>query len=185
MNKNIIIACLLTVLPATTWAGTDNDMESPSPLPASRSGQRFYYGGNFGLSFSGGTSILLQPMLGYHVTREFSIGMNLFYEFYDYSYKAHNLGLGPFARYEIPIARDAFGLLLHSELDVTWQHVKYDHENVWHENTMGRLPLGFGMYFVTSNRGRFSIAVLWDMFHLNQGYYGNNGAPTVRIGYTF
>jgi outer membrane protein assembly factor BamA len=145
--------------------------------------QRFYFGGGIGLGFSSGnTDFMIQPTIGFRLTRNLSTGILLDYEYLknkDFHYTQHTYGGGIFLRYELPIAA-SFGLVAHGEYDYLSKRSKYD--NGTKRNTdSGYIPLGAGLYF-QSGRTRFSIIALWDMLRLNEE---DGGSPSLRLGVTF
>lgn len=68
-------------------------------------GDKFYFGGGFGLSIGTDyTSISASPLAGYKITDEFSVGLQTTYQYVsypDFDLKFSNYGGGPFARYVI------------------------------------------------------------------------------------
>jgi len=63
---------------------------------------KLYYGGYMSLSFGSYTSIGIEPMVGYKLTPEFSVGGILSYEYSSYKdYSASNYGVSAFSRYRI------------------------------------------------------------------------------------
>ena len=186
MKKTIFIAVLLLLISYSLIAQTKpaDNSGTPNAKPANR----FYYGGNFGFTIDeGGTGILVQPIIGYRLTTDFSTGLNIYYEYneYKHNYIAHAYGIGPFARYEVPVRPDIFGLVFHAEYSYGGSSAKYTNEQDWNSITLQRLPLGAGIFIQTGVRGRLSVVALWDVINLNNNRYNNSGAPSIRIGYTF
>ncbi len=66
-------------------------------------GDKFYFGGGFGLSIGTGyTSISASPLVGYKITDEFSAGVQTTYQYVsnsDLDLSFSNYGGGPFTRY--------------------------------------------------------------------------------------
>lgn len=74
--------------------------EAPKPVAAAKSSSgpgRFYYGGALGFSFGDYTRISIAPLVGYRLTKMWSVGDKLIYEYikdtrYDPDLTASNYG---------------------------------------------------------------------------------------------
>ncbi len=156
-------------------------------------GDRLFYGGNFGLTFSGSgsgnnyTQIQVAPLVGFRATSFLDVGVQVAYEYYSNSYtSANGWGGGLFARYIAPIPflqRINSGIFAHAEYDYMHYNIKYKDSGIA-DTTADRseLPLGVGIYIPMGGRARMSVAALWDVIHLDEY---RSAVPSVRIGIEF
>ncbi len=139
-------ALLLVLISFTSIIAINDNIYSENNLaqqnsPASKSGSKWYFGGNIGANFWNNYLLIsAEPMVGYKVTPQFSLGSKLHYSFIrdtkndDQTYTYNNFGGSVFARYSpVPLG------YLHAEFNFTnYQKYslnsttnKYESSRVW------------------------------------------------------
>jgi hypothetical protein len=101
--------------------------------------QKFFYGGNLGVSFGQYTMVGIYPLLGYNLTPKFSLGVKFIYEYisdkrYAETYTSSNYGGSLFARFRIIPP-----LYLHAE----YSQMSYDLYNGQGESSRTSVPFVF------------------------------------------
>ncbi len=149
--------------------------EDPPPVKTSSGPSRIYYGGTLGFSFGDYTRISIAPLVGYRLTKMWSVGGKFIYEYindtrYETDYTWHNYGGSVFARLR-PHPR----FYLHGE----YAYMSYDY-------TSGRdwvpfLLLGGGYIQPISNRASAFIEVLFDVIQDDGSPY-TEWEPWISIG---
>jgi len=101
--KTIIFFLLALILSFGSFAQDTTQVSNSATESASNFDKsKLYYGGYMSLSFGSYTIIGIEPMVGYKVTPEFSLGGSLSYEYSSYKdYSASNYGASVFSRYRI------------------------------------------------------------------------------------
>jgi hypothetical protein len=146
---------------------------------------RFFLGGGFSFwIYPNDGYIYVSPLLGYHLSPSFDIGVRLIYSYYWYDdnywkFHANDYGAGFFARYYLFFFRNLF---LHAEYEfLSHEQPLLDYQTG--EIIMERVPLnnffvgvGYRQWF--SQKAFLSIAVL---FNLNETEYSPQN-PIFRIG---
>ena len=134
--------------------------------------QKFFYGGNLGVSFGQYTMVGIYPLLGYNLTPKFSLGVKFIYEYisdkrYDETYSSSNYGGSLFARFRIIPP-----LYLHAE----YSQMSYDLYNSQGESTRTSVPFVFvGAGYRKSLGGAvwLNAQVLFDVLQDSNSPYGN------------
>jgi hypothetical protein len=155
-----------------------------------QSGERFidrlYFGGNFGLNFGTGfTMVEASPLVGYKLTEKFSVGVGVTYIYYKqkidfynttYTYETSIYGGNIFARYfflENIFAHAETGAL---NLDVPQPFYPYTLHREWVQN----LLLGGGYRSMIGESASFVIMILYDVIDDPNSPYQN---PIFRVGF--
>lgn len=75
-----------SVLPPTSKSKQGSEATKYSTPPKSKSDwkKKIYLGGYFGLSFGSYTNIEISPIIGYNLTKDFSMGVGVIYSYYSY-----------------------------------------------------------------------------------------------------
>ncbi len=148
---------------------------------------RFYVGGGVGMEFgSGNTNFDIQPLLGYHVTQPWSVGVQLYYSYSNNNnFKQNGYGGGVFTRYDVNMPAVVNRIFPAIHFHAEYDYIRYNTRNKFYDtNTTSNynmLPMGMGVYIGAGGRSRVSFTALWDVLHLS----GTNGAPSLRIGILF
>jgi hypothetical protein len=154
--------------------------EDPPPASKDSGPSRFYYGASLGFSFGDYTRISIAPLLGYRLSRKWSIGGRVAYEYikdtrYEEDYTAHNYGGSLFGRYR-PIPK----LYLHGE----YAYMSYD---LWSADGSSNrewvpfLLLGGGYVQPISPRAAFFVEVLFDVLQDDMSPY-EEWKPWISVG---
>jgi hypothetical protein len=181
--KKISLTAL--VLCCSLCAFSQREEESTSP-------DKFFAGGNFGLSLGRYTLINLSPQVGYRFNRFLGggIGMNLVYasqkEKYngaDYSKTTQGItGLNVFARF-YPIQK--FMIQVQPEANYIFGNIKYYNPPAKYKIDAEIIPsvlVGGGLVTPTA-RGAMLLTVMYDVLQNPDAPYGNR--PIVNVGYNF
>ena len=161
---------------------------------------KFFAGGNFGLSFGSYTFINLNPQVGYRFNRFLGagIGMNLVYASHkeryngmDYSKTTQGItGLNTFVRF-YPVQR--FLVQVQPEANYTFGNSKYYFDPLFQPlnppvkykldaEIIPSVLVGGGLVSPT-NRGAMLFTVMYDVLQNPNSPYGNR--PVVNVGYNF
>jgi hypothetical protein len=146
-------------------------------------GQKLYFGGGVGLTFGTYTRIALYPIVGYKITRNLSLGVELGYEYirdnrYSESIDASNYGASIFARYRI-IPQ----LFVHAEYAIYNYELFYvdlSSERVW----VPFLFLGAGFSQQIAPRTFLIASVKFDVLQNPNSPY-SNWSPFWNIGISY
>jgi hypothetical protein len=159
---------------------------------------KFYLVPELWLSFGTVTYVEVSPLVGYHVTDRFSVGLGPHYIFqsqratplYPYEYRTHSYGLRGFARFAlITNAEEYLPIRLFSEL---FAHAEY--EGISLEKQYFYAPsypedgrfiyqgflVGGGISQRVGVFNSISIMVLWDLNESSRSPFSN---PVFRIGF--
>ena len=153
--------------------------ETPPPSTKSTA-SRIYYGGTLGFSFGDYTRMSIAPLVGYRLTKMWSIGGKFIYEYikdkrYEPESTWHNYGGSLFARLR-PHPR----FYLHGEyayMSYEWQTQTHSSERDW----VSFLLLGGGYIQPISPKASFFVEVLFDVLN-NEGSPYEEWNPWISIG---
>ncbi len=143
--------------------------------------QKFFYGGNLGVSFGQYTMVGIYPLLGYNLTPKFSLGVKFIYEYisdkrYDETYSSSNYGGSLFARFRIIPP-----LYLHAE----YSQMSYDQYYSQDESGRVSVPYVFvGAGYRQSLGGAvwLNAQVLFDVLQDSNSPY-SNWEPFFSLGF--
>lgn len=142
--------------------------------------ERIYFGGNVGAWFGSTSYVNISPLVGFKVTKKFSIGAGIIYNYYSQTYQGKKYtstiyGGNAFARYFV--------------LDNLFVQGGWDRLSV--ENPASLLPngrswvdnilVGGGYKQAFSERGNFVAAIFYNVNQTPLSPYPN---PIVQIGFT-
>jgi hypothetical protein len=155
-----------------------SDRKSQNPNPAM---SKIYYGGYVNLSFGTYTSVGVEPMLAYKITRIFSTGTKLLYEYVHYKEGSYV--------YE----ESTYGFSLFTRLRVNPQfyaHAEFSSQNYKFYNDLEKserkwvpfLFLGAGYSVPVSNNTWFTTQVLFDVLQNENSPY-KNWEPFFSVGF--
>ncbi len=146
--------------------------EDPPPAKSSSGPSRIYYGGTLGFSFGDYTRLSISPLIGYRLTKMWSVGGRFIYEYVDYKddYSMNNYGGSLFARLR-PHPR----FYLHGE----FAYMSYDYSTG--RDWVPFLLLGGGYVQPISPRASAFIEVLFDVLQ-NDGSPYSSWEPWISIG---
>lgn len=157
---------MLVVMLSLVQLVSAQQMDSPSGFDKSK----LFFGGNFGLNFSSGYSLInISPQVGYHFTDQFAAGFGLNYIHYGYTdysnlkYSQNYGGLNVFGRF-YPI--QYLFIQAQPELNYIWGKVKDNSSNeVLYKIPTQLVPsllLGGGAA-IPAGPGAITISILYDV----------------------
>jgi hypothetical protein len=143
--------------------------------------QKFFYGGNLGLSFGNYTMVGIYPLVGYNLTPKFSVGVKFLYQYisdkrYEETYTSSNYGGSLFARFRI-IPQ----IYLHAE----YSQMSYELYNSQGESTRTSIPFVFvGAGYRQSLGGAvwLNAQVLFDVLQDSNSPY-SSWEPFISLGF--
>ena len=174
MNRRQLAAFVLAVaLPAVAWA---EDPQQPpvqeaavteAPAKSHSTKGRWFAGGGVGASFGSVDSVMIAPMLGFHVVPRFDVGTQLYYRWtddsrYSPSVSTTDYGVTLFAR-----ARVIAQFFL--EADVQYENYEYFVGNGTNRDNYTTFLAGAGYGFPMGRNASFYVSALYDF-----GYDAND-----------
>ena len=186
MRRFIFVFLVLILASGTAYAQEADSAytyvapEDPPPAKKDSGESRIYYGASLGFSFGDYTRISIAPLLGYRLTRAWSIGGKAAYEYikddrYEDEYTAHNYGGSAFARFR-PIPK----LYLHGEY-AYMSYELYTSAGTSEREWVPFLLLGGGYVQPISPRTAFYIEVLVDVLQDDKSPY-EDWRPWISVG---
>ncbi len=177
--KPVLLKCFLIVaffsLSVFTVQAQNDSLKSSPPFWQ----DKLFTGGNFGLAFGTVTIIEISPLLGYKVTKEFSVGAGLTYMYfktksYGYNYSSSIYGGSLFTRYFI-----LENIFAHLEYEVLNREIYDDFLRKTFRKNIPGLYIGGGYQQEAGLNSSFNVMLLWN---LNQNPYSLNANPIIRAG---
>jgi hypothetical protein len=143
--------------------------------------ERIYLGGSFGLQFGNSTMVSASPMLGYKITRNFSLGVSFCYQYIQVNdpynkYVANTYGGSVFSR--VIIYENIFAQAEYEKLSIKINSPLYQNEN----RLVDSFFLGAGYRQYIGERASMYILVLWNLNDTPESPYSN---PVFRMGMNF
>lgn len=177
LNRTYYFAfvCILCCLHFAAFSQNQNTDTPPAP---SFNLNRFYTGGNFGLSFGTVTAIDISPIIGYKITDKFSAGVGAIYMYYSdtrYKYSTNVYGGRVFSRYLI-----IENLFAHLEYELINRDALDFNDRPIRVNVPGLL-VGGGYTQRIAGNSYFNIMALWN---LNENQYSLYPNPIIRMGFS-
>jgi len=178
----IALVCCTTVL----LAQNDENLDGAKK-------EKFFAGGNFGLSFGSYTLINVSPQVGYRFNKYLSAGMGLNLQYAsqkerfngrDYSKTSQGIaGLNLFTRF-YPVQQ--FLIQVQPEINYIFGKIKYyqptEQTYKMDAEIVPNLLIGGG-YAVPTGRGSFITTIMYDVLQRPNSPYGNR--PIINFGYNF
>lgn len=169
-----------TILAQTPDSTAYQAPEEPEEEKQTSGVQRIYYGGYLGFSFGNYTRITIAPLIGFRLTRMWSAGFKVAYEYvqdkrYAETITSHNYGGSIFARLR-PHPR----MYLHGEyayMSYEYQTADLSSEREW----VPFLLLGGGYVQPISKRASAFVEVLFDVLQNENSPY-EDWDPWISIG---
>ena len=158
--KSFAVLILLMLIGCCAFAQQrgKNSLEGVPPS------ERIYFGG--GGAFGGGTDpggarytyVSVSPLMGYMVTRPFSVGAGLNYIYYsypDYNVSLHQYGISPYVQYRFGklFAYAEYSMISVPSFDNTSRHM------------YTRLPVGLGFSQPIGSKASINAMALYDVFY--------------------
>ncbi len=149
--------------------------ESPPPTKSSYGPKRFYYGGTLGFTFGDYTRISISPLIGYRLSKMWSVGGRFIYEYiedkrYEEEYTANNYGGSLFAR-----------LRPHPRFYLHGEYAYMSYENPIDRDWVPFLLLGGGYVQPISKKASLFVEVLFDVLQDDGSPYAE-WDPWISIG---
>ena len=166
---------MLCCLPFAAFSQNQKTDAPPAP-PFSLN--KFYTGGNFGLSFGTVTAIDISPIIGYKITKDFSAGVGVIYMYYSdaqYHFSTNAYGGRLFARHLI-----IENLFAHVEYELINRDAFDLNDHLIRVNVTGVL-VGGGYTQRIAGNSFFNIMALWN---LNDNPYSLYPNPIIRMGFS-
>lgn len=141
--------------------------------------ERIYFGGNVGAWFGSTTYINLSPLVGCKITKQFSVGAGVTYNYYSQTYGTQKYtssiyGGTLFARYLI--LENLFAQVGWDRLSVPDFYSPIKNSRAWVDNIL----LGGGYRQAFSERGSFVAAIYYNINQTPLSPYPN---PIIQIGF--
>ncbi len=148
-------------------------------------GERLYFGGNFGLQFGDQTVVDVNPLVGYRITEQLSVGVSATYIYYKFkdpyniypSYSTNIYGGSIFTRYYF-----LENIFAHVEGEVLSLEVPdYIRQRYVRQSVFG-FYVGGGYRQPLGDRSSLNILLLYNLNEDRNSPYQN---PIIRIGFGF
>jgi len=175
-----VLLLLLTCFSFSLFSQDTTQVAKPEHKSNTKSFNRIYYGGNFGLSLGSYTMIGAYPLVGFKITPKLSAGVKLAYEYiqdkrFTTNYNTSNYGASLFARYRV--------------LKPLYVHLEYAGINYELYNDLGEskrewvpfLLAGAGYSQQVGGRTWVFAQILFDVLQNNKSPY-SNWEPFYSIG---
>ncbi len=192
MNKKnfIVFFTLLNLIIFQVDAQIDRDFE--------RARDRYYFGGNFGLSFGTITNVEISPIFGYYITKRWAVGTGVTYQYYKRNdfikFKTHIYGgrlfstlyLFPDLGMYFPVG-PGLSLFAHGEyVSLSLEESLFLSGPVYQNSTSRFMSNNylFGGGVMRKGNGRAGMYIMV-LFLLNDPVYTTLSNPEIRIGFIF
>jgi hypothetical protein len=186
--KKIYILVLLMLSSVTAFSQVEIEKGEKASIM-----DRIYFGGGFSATFGTIISVYVSPTVGYMITRSFSAGIGVTYQYYKDkryipTYESNSYGGRLYVRqnvYVIPkLPLFAYGE--YENLNIEAAHYnpvteEYYLDRQWYP----RLMLGAGLFAPFGRRGGFYFAVLYDVIYKGYNNSPYNSPWVYRIGFSF
>lgn len=177
------VVLLTAVFLISIGAGAQYNRTNHKNTNQSQGLNKFYFGGGGGLGFGTGYNYYsLLPIIGYRVTDQFSVGVTITYQRYNYTnnyggnYSYTQYGAGPFARYMFN------PLFVQAEYDLI-NAPAYNANSELVRSNYSRMLFGVG--YVFSSGGKISVSglVMYDVLYKVPSVF--NSPIVTRVFFTF
>jgi hypothetical protein len=183
--RKIFLLLFIFFLPAICSAQSDSTSTTAHSKPKPPLSDRISVGGNFSFWFDQySTFIVIQPMVGYRVTQNFTAGVGINYQYWEdkYYHVSDNIyGGSVFGRYMI-----FKGLFAETDFEMNNMTAYFTDAGQLVQNPQRKwipsLLLGGGFYS-GGRSGGFYLSVLYDVIQNPNSPY--NGYPVIRAGVGF
>ena len=141
--------------------------------------ERLYFGGNIGLGFGTTTYINVSPLVGCKITKQFSVGGGVIYNYYSQTYGARKYvstiyGGSAFARYMV--LENLFAQIGWDRLNVMDYTASISNSRIWIDNIL----IGGGYRQSISGRGSLVASIFYNINDTPLSPYQN---PIIQIGF--
>lgn len=165
--------------PPTPNPGLNNPSITPAQKDFNTFKERLFVGGNVGAGFGAATYINLSPLIGCRITKEFSLGGGITYNYYSVNYNNQKYistiyGGNAFARYMV--LENVFAQVGWDRLSVEDYYALVPNSRTWVDNIL----VGGGYRQAFSNRGSFVAAIFYNVNQTPLSPYQN---PIIQIGF--
>jgi hypothetical protein len=143
---------------------------------------KLYFGGYIGATFGSYTSVSVEPLVGYQLTKRLSLGGKFSYEYisdkrYDVDYSASNYGLSIFSR--INLTQRLYSHFEYSAMNYKMYDEFGESERTW----VPFLYIGGGIFQPISRNTAFYVEVLFDVLQNENSPYAD-WEPFFSVGFT-
>ncbi len=188
MKKLVCLTLMFLVFMASLSAQEDSLVPKQNPYhkgPKKPITDKFYFGGNLGLTFGTYTSISIWPMVGYKITPKLSAGLQPGFDYVKYNYggnteESSNYGIKIFSRYRI-IPQFYF----HAEYDyINYEIYTWSNQNDYLKSreNVPFLFLGGGLSQQLGENSWMYVQILFDVIQDGNSPYAA-GEPFYSIGF--
>jgi hypothetical protein len=181
---SVVLNLILTVgfgqeNPPTTVPPGQNNQSTLLPKDFSSFKERLFFGGNVGAWFGSTTYLNISPLVGYKVTKKFSVGVGGTYNYFSQTYMNQKYtstiyGSNVFARYLV--LENVFAQVGWDRLSVSDYTSPIPNSRVWIHN----LLVGGGVRQPFSDKGSFIAAVFYNINQTPLSPYPN---PIIQVGF--
>ncbi len=179
MKIKFKIFALLLLLSTGVIAQADSIKIRRTP-PKQPFWNRVYFGGNVGLQFGTSTFLAVSPLVGYKITKKFSVGIGITYQYYQYKDQYFNIqtnvyGARVFGRYMLT--------------NFLFAHAEYEYLNLEAFDFFPRRRVDVGSLLAGGGYiqqfGRRSALVAMILYNFTESYYTPYQNPVIRVGMNF
>ncbi|HRG00352.1 MAG TPA: hypothetical protein PKZ75_04500 [Bacteroidia bacterium] len=158
-------------------------IQNPNTLPTQKDfnsfKDRLYIGGNVGAGFGASTYINISPLIGCKISKQFSLGGGVIYNYYSINYGNQKYtstiyGGNAFARYLV--LENVFAQVGWDRLSVSDYRSPIPNSRVWVDNIL----VGGGYRQAFSDRGSFVAAIFYNVNQTPLSPYQN---PIIQVGF--
>lgn len=141
--------------------------------------ERLYFGGNMGLGFGTTTYINLSPLVGCKITKQFSTGLGIIYNYFSQTYGSRKYvstiyGGSAFARYMV--SENLFAQVGWDKLNVMDYSSPIPNSRAWIDNIL----IGGGYRQAISGKGSLVASIFYNINDTPLSPYQN---PIIQIGF--
>lgn len=156
--------------------------QAQQPSNSVLNSNRVYFGGYVGATFGSYTSVSVEPLIGYQLTKRLSLGGKFSYEYisdkrYEEDYSASNYGLSVFSR--MRVTQRLYGHVEYSAMNYKLYDLNGESDRTW----VPFLYVGGGIIQPISAHTSFYAEVLFDVLQNENSPY-SDWEPFFSVGFT-